>query len=122
MKPVHITDIGMCRITGKPLLGIEHLRQSIVDILMTRIGTRIMRRSYGANVADLIDNPQNDSFSVDIVQAIATALGTYEPRLALQKVIVKRNKSTHDGKIILRFDGIYLPTNEKISLDDVVLR
>ncbi|WP_455475338.1 GPW/gp25 family protein [Bartonella sp. B17] len=122
MKPVHITGTGMCHMTGKPITGIEHLRQSIIDILMTRVGTRIMRRNYGANVADLIDNPQNDNFSVNMVQAIATALGAYEPRLVLKKVIIKRDKSANDGKIILRFDGVYLPTNQKIILDDIALR
>ncbi|WP_375666036.1 MULTISPECIES: GPW/gp25 family protein, partial [unclassified Bartonella] len=55
---------GMDRTTGKPLTGIDHLRQSILDILSTRIGSRVMRRDYGSRVAELIDAPVNNAFAV----------------------------------------------------------
>ncbi len=37
---------GMNANTGKELEGIEHLKQSIIDILTTPIGSRVMRRDY----------------------------------------------------------------------------
>ncbi|NBO96416.1 MAG: phage baseplate protein, partial [Betaproteobacteria bacterium] len=40
--------LGINAQTGQPLAGIDHLRQSIRDILTTRIGTRVMRRDYGS--------------------------------------------------------------------------
>lgn len=40
--------IGMNRETGKALTGIEHIQQSIRDILVTPIGSRVMRRKYGS--------------------------------------------------------------------------
>ena len=42
------TDSGMHRTTGAGLSGIEHLRQSIADILTTPLGTRLQRRTYGS--------------------------------------------------------------------------
>lgn len=39
---------GMNSETGKTISGIEHLKQSIVDILTTPVGTRVMRRDYGS--------------------------------------------------------------------------
>ena len=41
--------IGMDRRTGLPLSGIEHLRQSIEDILTTPLGSRRMLPEYGSN-------------------------------------------------------------------------
>ena len=41
---------GMNKVSGKPLLGIEHLKQSIIDILTTPIRIRVMRREYGSRV------------------------------------------------------------------------
>ena len=44
--------------TGQALSGIDHLRQSIRDILTTRIGTRVMRRDYGSRLPTLVDTPE----------------------------------------------------------------
>ena len=46
---------GMHMGTGRAVADIEHLRQSISDILTTPMGTRIERRTYGSMVPDLID-------------------------------------------------------------------
>jgi hypothetical protein len=48
---------GMSRTTGKYLDDLEHLKQSIVDILTTPIGSRIMRCEYGFNLFYSIDQP-----------------------------------------------------------------
>ncbi|NYZ70451.1 baseplate assembly protein W, partial [Endozoicomonas sp. SM1973] len=48
---------GTHRLTGKPLSNLDHLRQSITDILTTRIGTRLMRRDYGSRLPELVDRP-----------------------------------------------------------------
>ncbi len=76
--------------TGKPLSGIDHLRQSIIDILSTRIGTRVMRHGYGSRVAELIDAPANNAFAVALYAAVAEALDKWESRFKLKKLILKR--------------------------------
>ena len=48
--------------TGQALSGIDHLRQSIRDILTTRIGTRVMRRDYGSRLPTLVDNPMTQGW------------------------------------------------------------
>ena len=42
--------IGMDRHTGASLSGVEHLRQSIADILTTPLGSRRMRPAYGCQL------------------------------------------------------------------------
>ena len=39
--------MGMNTQNGRSLTELDHLRQSIVDILNTPIGSRVMRRDYG---------------------------------------------------------------------------
>ena len=51
--------IGMNRETGKSIDGVDHLRQSVTDILTTRIGQRVMLRKYGSNLPELVDLPTN---------------------------------------------------------------
>ena len=50
----------MNRETGAALGLVEHIAQSITDILTTRIGTRVMRREYGSLLPELVDQPFND--------------------------------------------------------------
>ncbi|AQX21113.1 hypothetical protein Bcsk_004550 [Bartonella sp. CDC_skunk] len=110
---------GMDRTTGKPLSGIDHLRQSIIDILSTRIGTRVMRRDYGSRVAELIDAPSNNAFAVALYAAVAEALDKWEPRFKLKKIDFKR---IEDGKISLSFAGIYLPSGKPITMEGVLIQ
>lgn len=45
--------------TGHTLNNLAHIQQSIRDILLTPVGTRIMRREYGSLISELIDQPGN---------------------------------------------------------------
>ena len=47
--------IGMNAKTGKALSGVDHLKQSIQDIVTTPLGSRVMRRDYGCGLFDLLD-------------------------------------------------------------------
>ena len=53
--------MGMHAATGRSLTGLDHLRQSVADIITTPIGSRIRRRRYGSEVPELIDQPLNSA-------------------------------------------------------------
>jgi phage baseplate assembly protein W len=74
--------------TGRPLADIDHLRQSIRDILTTRKGTRVMCRDYGFRLPELVDRPANPAFEMDVFVATAEALAQWEPRFELTQVTV----------------------------------
>lgn len=105
--------------TGKALSGIDHLRQSITDILTTPIGTRVMRRDYGSRLPRLVDAPMNRATLLDIYTATAEALLQWEPRFSLQTVTATAAKP---GKIGLSLTGEYLPDGETITLDGIVVK
>lgn len=77
---------GMNATTGKPIEGADHLRQSVADILLTPIGTRVGRRDYGSLLFELIDQPLNAVAKIRIYAAVALALNRWEPRLRLTQV------------------------------------
>lgn len=104
--------------TGKRLSGIEHLRQSIRDILRTPIGSRVMRREYGSRLFQLIDAPMNRSTLLDMYAATAEALVRWEPRFKLQQV---QAVSAAPGQIELQLTGQYLPDGQTITLDGIVV-
>ncbi|WP_174515617.1 GPW/gp25 family protein [Wolbachia endosymbiont of Cardiocondyla obscurior] len=109
---------GMSNKTGKELEGIEHLKQSIIDILTTPIGSRIMRREYGSRLFELIDRPINRDFSLGIYAATAEALGKWEKRFKLEKVKITEVK---EGRVTLDLEGVYLSEGKFININGVVV-
>src|SRR5690606_16800393 len=77
---------GMSATTGRALTEREHLAQSIADILMTPLNTRVMRRDYGSLLPDLIDWPLNGQTKLQAYAAVVMALMRWEPRISLSAV------------------------------------
>lgn len=113
---------GMSNASGGALDGIWHLRQSVVDILTTPIGARVMRRDYGSELASLIDENLTQLTIARIYAATVDALDKWEPRLRIDRVQI--DASTDDleqGQISLTIYGQYLPDGRDITLEGVVV-
>lgn len=78
--------MGMDARTGRAIAGVDHIRQSIADILSTPIGTRIGRREYGSLLPDLLDQPMNAGGRLRLFAATALALLRWEPRIRLNRI------------------------------------
>lgn len=104
--------------TGQAVSGVDHLRQSVADILTTPIGSRLMRRDYGSDLPALIDQPDNAATQVRVYAAAATALMRWEPRLRLQKLRTSRNRA---GQLVLDVQGQYLDEGRAVTLDPIPL-
>ncbi len=102
--------------TGKPLAGLDHLRQSIRDILTTRVGSRVLNREYGSQLFSMIDAPLNKSTVMDIYAATADALDRWEPRLRLTSV---NAAMPSPGVLLVDLSGIYIPDGRAITIDGI---
>jgi phage baseplate assembly protein W len=98
---------------GQNLVGIDHLRQSIRDILTTRKGTRVMCRDYGSRLPELVDRPVNPAFEMDVYAATAEALARWEPRFELSQVTIAEAAA---GRIVLKLEGVYRPDGTNLIL------
>lgn len=102
------------RLTGQALASeLEHLHQSVRDILTTPIGSRVMRRTYGSALPELVDAPLNDATKLDLITATVTALRTWEPRLVIKSVQIQ---SMTAGQVLLSLQGDYRPTSGTLTL------
>lgn len=104
----------MNRITGTTITDLDHLKQSVGDILGTRIGTRLARREYGSQVPDLIDQPFNGATTLRLYAATAMALMRWEPRLRITRVQLGQGDEASAG--VLDLEGTRVDTNEAINL------
>lgn len=105
--------LGMDRRTGAPLSGLDHLRQSIADILTTPIGSRRMRPEYGSRLRRYVDLPVNDGWKSAVQAEVARALGRWEPRFRLERV---RVTAVVDGQITMQLTGAYLGDSAVIEV------
>lgn len=105
--------IGMSAATGKECGALAHIRQSIADILTTPIGSRVMRRDYGSEVPELIDQPLNGATQLRIYAATAYAIQRWEPRISLSSVQLDFNAQ---GSANLILEGIAEQQSVELSV------
>ena len=105
--------IGMDRHTGLPISGLDHLQQSIEDILTTPLGSRLMRPEYGSTIRRFVDMPVSEGWKSAVQAEAARALKRWEPRLDLARVQVL---SVLNGRITFRLSGTYLGDSELLEV------
>jgi len=111
--------LGSDAVTGVALGGLDHLRQSIKDILFTPVGARVMRRDYGSRLFELMDSAMNSVGIFELKIAVAEAIRAWEPRIKLSQVLIYRDDET--GRFELELVGEYTPTGQRINLDGIEL-
>jgi len=109
---------GMHAMTGRSLAGVDHLRQSIIDILTTPLGSRVMRREYGSRLYQLVDAPINRALFVEVYAATAEALLNWEPRFELTRVEVE---AVTPGHFRIAVEGNVRSEREPIRLEGMQL-
>lgn len=80
--------LGMNPDATGTLADAEHIRASIRDILLTPVGSRVMRREYGSLLPDLLDAPMNATTRLQCMSAAVIALARWEPRITPEAVDV----------------------------------
>lgn len=75
---------SMNRYTGETLKKeSDHIKQSIADILLTPVGSRIQRREYGSLIPMLIDRPISHTLLLQLAACAVTAINRWEPRVQI---------------------------------------
>lgn len=88
---------------GYPTLE-QSVRQSIRVILLTRPGEQLMRPEFGAGLDRFLHEPNTLVTRRRVRDAIAAALGRWEPRIAVEGVEVWESEDRGDS---LRVEIVY---------------
>ncbi|PKB88498.1 baseplate assembly protein [Ewingella americana] len=94
--------LGMSQENGRAVTDVEHIQQSVSDILLTPLGSRLARRDYGSLLFELIDRPQNEVTRLQVMAASYTAISLWEPRITLNAITLE---TTIDGKLMAEITG-----------------
>lgn len=103
---------GMNAMTGRALSGAAHLHQSITRILTTPVGARLMRRTFGSALPDLIDAPDHGATRLRLYAAIAQALMCWEPRWHLIRLQARREAA---GTVVIALEGQEVATHTPVT-------
>ncbi len=102
---------GIDRSTGEVLTGWAHASQSIMDIVTTAVGSRVLARAYGSDAPALLDAPMSPRAIVGHFSAIAEALRLWEPGFRLAKVTATRLGP--DGVAGFALEGDWYPNGHR---------
>lgn len=103
---------AMHRTTGKAIQGVEEIEQSVLEILGTVSGDRIMRADYGSGIFELVDNAGMDaSGKMRLAQAGAEALSRFEKRIQVKSAAFE---ASADGTITQTIYATVRSTSERI--------
>lgn len=106
--------LGMSSQIGLSISEVEHIRQSVRDILVTPIGSRVMRREYGSLLSALIDQPQTPALRLQIMAAFYSAIRKWEPRVSLTSVTFERSDT--DGGLYVDITSTRTTSDQPFSI------
>lgn len=106
--------LGMNSHTGLSISEVEHIRQSVRDILVTPVGSRVMRREYGSLLSALIDQPQTPALRLQIMAACYSAIQKWEPRVSLSTLTFERGED--DGAMYVDMTGMRSASGQPFSV------
>ncbi len=73
----------------------QAIRQSILLLLSTRPGERLMRPEYGCYLQQLVFAPNNDNTAAIARLYVKNALLRFEPRIEIVRIDASRNPDPH---------------------------
>ena len=92
--------------------GAAKIKENIIHILLTAVGERVMRRTYGGGIAQLVHDPNNDALRAIVQHQIGRSIGEWEPRVLLQSVTLAQE----DGTLVAQVDYIERRTRQRESV------
>ena len=84
-----------------PQAEVRLIKNDVKQLLLTRLGERVMRPGLGTNIRDTPFDPQDEDTLFALRQQIATALTQFEPRVNLRSVKFNSNPDNNYLEIIV---------------------
>lgn len=111
MRGVNATD-------GRPIEGEAHLRQSVLDVLGTPLGSRVLRREYGSRLMQLLSAPVNRGYPARVKAAALDALTRWEPRVRFHRMDLR---VPEPGRVVFDLYGAWREDGRPVQLSGLEL-
>lgn len=96
---------------------VPDIEQSLVLLLSTRPGERVLRPDYGCALEDMMFEQLDEGLISFIREMITNAILFYEPRVDLQEVdIVTDYNMILEGRVLIKLSAIVRKTNGRLNI------
>ncbi|OGO00131.1 MAG: hypothetical protein A2Y58_06110 [Chloroflexi bacterium RBG_13_51_52] len=95
--------------------GIENITQSIMLILSTRPGERLMHPDFGCDLNRFVFGEMNESLISGVRSAVSDALLKHEPRIKVNDVLVTESED-RPGVLLVHIDYTIRTTNSRFNM------
>lgn len=92
----------------------DAVKQSIIDILLTRVGEREFMPNYGSTLYWILFENMGVITQIRIRNAIEDALTNWEPRIRINDILVEKNGTTWN--IELDYTVIRIDQNDTLNM------
>lgn len=100
----------------QPATDQDAIKSSIIQILMTPVGSRIMRRQFGSKLLKFLFDNDSPATAAGIEREVRTALGRWEPRIAIDAVQVESGTNNEPGQILITIFYTVVSSNTQDSV------
>lgn len=108
-----MSSVGFDRRTGARLSGVAEVAQQLEILFATRIGARVMLRSFGFAGLSLLGQPQNRDTILRFWMAVYIAIELWVPQVKLRQILAPAGVNTPErlraGQPAFSIDADYLP-------------
>ena len=96
------------------LSDVDDIQSSLLILLTTRPGERVMRPDYGCNLDELLFEPLTTTFKTYIKDLVSTAILYYEPRIEVNSIELD-DTGELEGRIVISIDYTVSATNTRFN-------
>ncbi len=105
----------------------NEIEQAIRIILLTPLGQRVMRPTFGCRIHELVFAPNNSTTAAQAIRYVEEALAMWEPRIQVTEVTVTMDANENgrqpvtadpkeDGRMFIHINYFIKSTNDPRSL------
>lgn len=94
----------------------DAIRASVIQIITTQRGERLMRPDFGCNAFSYVFENNNDAFRIDVEREVRQSLSKWEPRIRVDSVSVETDDLIEPGQILIDVVYTILATGEVTSV------
>jgi phage baseplate assembly protein W len=109
--PPSLDERGIIALTSDD----EEIEQAIRIILSTAPGQRVMRPEFGCRIHELVFAPSGPAVAGLAARYVREALGRWEPRIEVQRVVVEPD-TRNDGRLVISIGYRVAATNSNRNL------
>lgn len=106
--------------TGLPQSATDSdlIKQSLIQIIMTGKRERVMRPEFGSGVLRFVFE-NNDALLNELIRAeVVSAVGRWEPRVAIQDIVIERD--TEKAEVTITLVYVLVTTRQQDTVEIVV--